>query len=162
MFCQWTQCWSGKRSTFARVRKCFEWTPRFSGKWQKAHVLKVTEKYFSERTQMFSAKALKYCTIFFSCFFHDHVPLGVCRCMLCIFKYKYFAYSSFTLQELEALKQLSETSSSLTQTVQQLQTDRRYWSKGEKHTLREYFLGCLGFEQTCVHNLSKMCFIFLF
>ncbi|XP_051735741.1 HAUS augmin-like complex subunit 7 [Ctenopharyngodon idella] len=37
--------------------------------------------------------------------------------------------------ELEALKQLSETSSSLTQTVQQLQTDRRYWSKGEKHTL---------------------------
>ncbi|XP_067303395.1 HAUS augmin-like complex subunit 7 [Pseudorasbora parva] len=38
-------------------------------------------------------------------------------------------------KELEALKQLSETSSSLTQTVQQLQTDRRYWSKGEKHTL---------------------------
>ncbi|XP_077070553.1 HAUS augmin-like complex subunit 7 isoform X2 [Siphateles boraxobius] len=38
-------------------------------------------------------------------------------------------------KELEALNQLSETSSSLTQTVQQLQTDRRYWSKGEKHTL---------------------------
>ncbi|XP_050952343.1 HAUS augmin-like complex subunit 7 [Labeo rohita] len=37
--------------------------------------------------------------------------------------------------ELEALKQLSETSSSLTQTVQQLQTDKQYWSKGEKHTL---------------------------
>ncbi|KAF4096777.1 HAUS augmin-like complex subunit 7 [Onychostoma macrolepis] len=39
--------------------------------------------------------------------------------------------------ELEALKQLSETSSSLTQTVQQLQTDKRYWSKGQKHTLPE-------------------------
>ncbi|KAK2885685.1 hypothetical protein Q8A67_016522 [Cirrhinus molitorella] len=37
--------------------------------------------------------------------------------------------------ELEALKQMSETSSSFTQTVQQLQTDKRYWSKGEKHTL---------------------------
>ncbi|XP_051947763.1 HAUS augmin-like complex subunit 7 [Xyrauchen texanus] len=37
--------------------------------------------------------------------------------------------------ELEALKQLSETSKSLTQTVRQLQTERRYWSKGEKHTL---------------------------
>ncbi|XP_059397010.1 HAUS augmin-like complex subunit 7 [Carassius carassius] len=39
--------------------------------------------------------------------------------------------------ELEALKQLSETSLALTQTVQQLQTDKRYWSKGEKHTLPE-------------------------
>eukprot|EP00067_Danio_rerio_P043390 XP_021329293.1 HAUS augmin-like complex subunit 7 isoform X2 [Danio rerio] len=37
--------------------------------------------------------------------------------------------------ELEAVKQLSETSTSLTHTLQQLQTDRRYWSKGEKHTL---------------------------
>ncbi|XP_043081249.1 HAUS augmin-like complex subunit 7 [Puntigrus tetrazona] len=39
--------------------------------------------------------------------------------------------------ELEAVKQLSETSAFLTQTVQQLQTDKRYWSKGEKHTLPE-------------------------
>ncbi|XP_036447579.1 HAUS augmin-like complex subunit 7 isoform X2 [Colossoma macropomum] len=37
--------------------------------------------------------------------------------------------------ELEALQQLSETSSSLTETVRRIQTERRYWAKGEKHTL---------------------------
>ncbi|KAA0707012.1 UCH37-interacting protein 1 [Triplophysa tibetana] len=37
--------------------------------------------------------------------------------------------------ELAALKQLSETSLSLTETVRELQTDRRYWSRGEKYTL---------------------------
>ncbi|XP_066527976.1 HAUS augmin-like complex subunit 7 [Hoplias malabaricus] len=37
--------------------------------------------------------------------------------------------------ELEALQQLSETSSVLAETVTQIQTDKQYWSKGEKHTL---------------------------
>ncbi|KAI7794907.1 hypothetical protein IRJ41_004136 [Triplophysa rosa] len=37
--------------------------------------------------------------------------------------------------ELAALTQLSEASLSLTQTVRELQTDTRYWSRGEKHTL---------------------------
>ncbi|XP_072553047.1 HAUS augmin-like complex subunit 7 [Salminus brasiliensis] len=37
--------------------------------------------------------------------------------------------------ELEALQQLSETSSSLTETVRHRQTEKRYWAKGEKHTL---------------------------
>ncbi|XP_065142760.1 HAUS augmin-like complex subunit 7 [Paramisgurnus dabryanus] len=37
--------------------------------------------------------------------------------------------------ELAALKQLFETSLSLTQTVKELQTEKRYWSRGEKHTL---------------------------
>ncbi|XP_062871907.1 HAUS augmin-like complex subunit 7 [Trichomycterus rosablanca] len=37
--------------------------------------------------------------------------------------------------ELESLQQLSETSSFLTETVKQLQTDKRFWAKGEKHTL---------------------------
>ncbi|KAI4886405.1 hypothetical protein NFI96_015329, partial [Prochilodus magdalenae] len=37
--------------------------------------------------------------------------------------------------ELEALQQLSETSSSLTDTVRRIQTDKRYWAKGKKHTL---------------------------
>lgn len=41
-------------------------------------------------------------------------------------------------QELAALKQLSETSLSLTQTVKELQTDKCYWSRGEKHTLRKF------------------------
>ncbi|XP_052449195.1 HAUS augmin-like complex subunit 7 [Carassius gibelio] len=39
--------------------------------------------------------------------------------------------------ELEALMQLYETSSSLTQTVRQLQTEEQYWSKGKKCTLPE-------------------------
>ncbi|KTG45196.1 hypothetical protein cypCar_00003512, partial [Cyprinus carpio] len=65
------------------------------------------------------------------------------------------------IKELEARKQLSETSSSLTQTVQQLQTDKRYWSKGEKCTLRECFLGYLGFERNFVHKLlNNMLFFF--
>lgn len=42
------------------------------------------------------------------------------------------------MKELEALQQLSETSSLLTETVRQIQTDRRYWAKGEKRTLCEY------------------------
>ncbi len=62
-------------------------------------------------------------------------------------------------QELEALRQLSETSSFLTQTVQQLQTDKRYWSKGEKHTLRECFL---GFEWNFVHKLLNNILFFFF
>ncbi|XP_007249937.3 HAUS augmin-like complex subunit 7 [Astyanax mexicanus] len=37
--------------------------------------------------------------------------------------------------ELEALQQLSETSSSLAETVKHRQTEKRYWAKGEKHTL---------------------------
>lgn len=83
--------------------------------------------------------------------------------IFCIFKYKCFAYSSFTFQELEALKQLSETSSFLTQTVQQLQTDKRYWSKEEKHTLRECFLGYLGFERNFVHKLlNNLLALFVF
>ncbi|KAK3519081.1 hypothetical protein QTP70_016343 [Hemibagrus guttatus] len=37
--------------------------------------------------------------------------------------------------ELEALQQLSEISSSLTEIVKQIQTDRQFWANGEKHTL---------------------------
>ncbi len=77
---------------------------------------------------------------------HGWILSGQPLYIFSIFKYKCFAYSSFMFQELEALRQLSETSSFLTQTVQQLQTDKRYWSKGEKHTLRESCLGYLGFE----------------
>ncbi|XP_053499473.1 HAUS augmin-like complex subunit 7 [Ictalurus furcatus] len=37
--------------------------------------------------------------------------------------------------ELEALQQLSKTSSTLTGIVTQIQTDRQFWANGEKHTL---------------------------
>ncbi|XP_076839884.1 HAUS augmin-like complex subunit 7 [Brachyhypopomus gauderio] len=37
--------------------------------------------------------------------------------------------------ELEALQQLSDTSSSLMKTMTRIQTDRQYWAKGEKQTL---------------------------
>ncbi|KAF5903508.1 HAUS augmin-like complex subunit 7 [Clarias magur] len=38
--------------------------------------------------------------------------------------------------ELEALQQLSKTSFTLTEIVKQIETDRRFWAKGEKHSLR--------------------------
>ncbi|XP_030623608.1 HAUS augmin-like complex subunit 7 [Chanos chanos] len=37
--------------------------------------------------------------------------------------------------ELQALQQLSDTSTSLTEAVKHVQADRRYWASGEKHTL---------------------------
>ncbi|XP_053338896.1 HAUS augmin-like complex subunit 7 [Clarias gariepinus] len=37
--------------------------------------------------------------------------------------------------ELEALQQLSKTSFTLTEIVKQIETDRRFWAKGERHTL---------------------------
>ncbi|KAB5546316.1 hypothetical protein PHYPO_G00070640 [Pangasianodon hypophthalmus] len=37
--------------------------------------------------------------------------------------------------ELEALQQLSKTSSTLTETVKQIQTNRQFWANGAKHTL---------------------------
>ncbi|KAI5612343.1 HAUS augmin-like complex subunit 7 isoform X1, partial [Silurus asotus] len=37
--------------------------------------------------------------------------------------------------EIEALQQLSKTSSTMTEIVKQVQTDKRFWANGEKHTL---------------------------
>ncbi|XP_026854000.2 HAUS augmin-like complex subunit 7 isoform X2 [Electrophorus electricus] len=39
--------------------------------------------------------------------------------------------------ELEALQQLSETSSSVMKTMRRIQADRQYWAKGEKQTLSD-------------------------
>ncbi|XP_029103738.1 HAUS augmin-like complex subunit 7 [Scleropages formosus] len=38
-------------------------------------------------------------------------------------------------QELQAVEQLLDTSSDVTEMVRQMQTERRYWGHGEKHTL---------------------------
>ncbi|KAI1884245.1 hypothetical protein AGOR_G00224460 [Albula goreensis] len=38
-------------------------------------------------------------------------------------------------QELQALEQLLDTSSTMAMTVKQIETDRRYWGDGHKHTL---------------------------